>query len=126
MDALFTTHYAGSKVEVYPNAVNWSFAFKKNSIPLSQIASIEVGIPLYAQVIIETTGGKKFKIPVAPGQKKKLRDAILDAQSGTSNQGNQEPDNHISDLEKLAELKEKGIITEEEFAEKKKSILDKI
>ncbi|MFT4146787.1 MAG: SHOCT domain-containing protein [Mobilitalea sp.] len=33
------------------------------------------------------------------------------------------PDNSFSDLEKLAELKDKGIITEEEFQLKKKQIL---
>lgn len=80
--ALFKTDYAGSKVEVHPGYVQWKMMGKKQTIPLAQIASIELGIPLYAQVVIETTGGKKFKIPVAPGRKQPLMDAIYAAQSG--------------------------------------------
>jgi len=82
MGALFKTNYAGSKVEVFPGYVQWSMLLQKKTVPLNQIASIELGIPLYAQVTIETTGGKKFKIPVAPGQKRPLMDAIYAAQSG--------------------------------------------
>lgn len=36
---------------------------------------------------------------------------------------NSEPKHSLNDLGKLAELKEKGIITEEEFSQKKKEIL---
>lgn len=115
----------GSKVEVFSNRVDWSLAFKRNSVPINTVASIELGIPLYAQVIIETTGGKKLKIPVAPGQKKKLRDAIYEAQSAPQNPVIEKPSN-LDELEKLAQLKEKGIITEEEFETKKKVLLEKI
>lgn len=34
--------------------------------------------------------------------------------------------NYLEELEKLAQLKEKGIITEEEFLESKKKILNKL
>lgn len=78
---LFETSYAGSKVTVYKSHIEWKMLFKKKSIPISQVASVELGSPLYAQVIIETAGGKKFKIPVAPGKKKPLHDAILHTQA---------------------------------------------
>jgi len=121
MEPIFKTSYLGSTVKVYPTHVEWGFLFKKQSVPINQIASVELGIPLYAQVVIETTGGKKLKIPVGIGEKNKLKDAIYSAQSG----GGQRKDtpSEINDLEKLAELKEKGVITEEEFQQKKKQIL---
>lgn len=78
---LFQTKYLGSKVKVYKNRVEWKLLLQRKSIPIGQIASIELGIPLYAKVTIETTGGKKFGIPVAPGKKKALQDAIFNAQS---------------------------------------------
>lgn len=81
MQPLFKTSYAGSKVEVFSGYVQWKMLMQKKTIPLNQIASIELGIPLHAQVVIETTGGKKFKIPVAPGKKQPLMDAIYGAQT---------------------------------------------
>jgi len=41
-------------------------------------------------------------------------------------QGENHKSNNLGNLEKLAELKEKGIITEEEFIEKKKKLLEAI
>jgi len=52
-------------------------------VPISQIASVELGIPLYAVVTVETTGGKKFTIPGVPGKKRALENAIYFAQSAT-------------------------------------------
>lgn len=124
MKSIFSTNYLGSKVEVFDNRIEWSLAFKRNSVPINTIASIELGIPLYAQVVIETTGGKKLKIPVAPGQKKKLRDAIYEAQSAPQGQSNEK--SNLDEIEKLAQLKEKGILTEEEYNEKKKQLLDSL
>jgi hypothetical protein len=120
-DPIFVTSYAGSKVTVYQDRLVWQMLFKKQTIPISQIASMDTNIPLYAGVSIETTGGKRFKIPVQPFAKQKLQDAIDNARcGGSSTQG---ATNNIDDLGKLSDLKEKGVITQEEFDAKKKQIL---
>ena len=53
--------------------------------------------------------------------KTKVNNIISNGFSSANNSSNQTSD--LNDLEKLAELKTKGIITEEEFALKKKQIL---
>lgn len=108
----------GSTVVVYDNRLEWKMLLKKQSIPINQIASVDTTIPMYMGVVIETAGGKKYKIPVS--QKKELEDAIYEAQAG-GHQGS--GSQSIEDLEKLAELRDKNIITEEEFQAKKKNIL---
>ena len=59
------------------------------------------------------------------GAGKKLRDMIREAK--TSSQQTVLTEKSIPEqIEKLAELKEKGILTEDEFKEKKKELLDKL
>ncbi len=78
-DLIFETKCMGFKTTVYANRVAYKFILgSETSIPIKQIASVEVGMPLLQQVIIETTGGKRHKFVVAVGQKDKLRDAIYD------------------------------------------------
>jgi len=120
MSPVFETKYAGSKVRVFPDHVEWKMLFKSQSMPINQIASVELGIPMYAQVVIETTGGKKFKIPVALGQKKPLQEAIL-AQMQRKPSG--QSTSALDELKKLGELKQNGVITEEEFQKKKQELL---
>lgn len=120
---IFQTNYLGSKVIVHDNRLEWKMLFQKQSIPINQIASVDTTIPLYAGVVIETTGGKKYRIPVKLSDKKKLEEAIYKAQE-KSQATNSGKSNNLNDLEKLAELKKKGIITKEEFEAKKKKILE--
>lgn len=115
---IFKTNYLGSKVVVYDNRLEWKFLLSKESIPINQIASVDITIPLYAGVVIETTGGKKYKIPVKFCHKKRLEEAIYQAQGGFSKEKE-----GIDSLGKLADLRDKKIITEEEFNAKKKQIL---
>jgi membrane protease subunit (stomatin/prohibitin family) len=49
--------------------------------------------------------------------------ANADAAQSQNNPADDQKKDPAADLEKLAELKEKGIITEEEFAAKKKQLL---
>ena len=64
-DIIFETKCAGFKVTVYSNRVAYKFFFgSETSIPIKQIASVEVGMPLLQQVKIETTGGKIYKLVV--------------------------------------------------------------
>lgn len=80
-EPLFETSLMGSKVKVF----NTHIAYKETlrgevSIPLDQIASVELARFL-GQITIETTGGKKIKIPVNMKDKENLRDAIYSAKS---------------------------------------------
>lgn len=81
-ELLYETKYLGSSVKVYKNRIEWKMLLQKKSVPISQIAAVELGMPLHAKVTIETTGGKKYGIPVMPGKKQPLQDAIFKAQSG--------------------------------------------
>lgn len=122
-EPIYKTSYLGSKVTVYQNRVVWKKLIQQITIPIDRIASIDTKIPLYAGVVIETTGGKKYKIPVQPFAKSKLEEAIYQAQSSNA-QGTETKSSNLDDLEKLAELKDKGIVTQEEFDIKKKELLD--
>lgn len=119
---IFETNYLGSKVSVFNNKIEWKMLFQKNSIPINQVASVDTTIPLYAGIVIETTGGKKYKIPVKLSDKKKMEEAIYEAQQNNSG-ANKNQSNNLDDLEKLQNLKQKGVITPEEFEKKKKQIL---
>lgn len=81
MGALFETSYLGSKVEVFATYLQWTMLTQKTTVPLAQIASIELP-PLLFQVVIETTGGKKLKIPVSGDHRKQLMEEIYAAQAG--------------------------------------------
>ena len=119
-EPIFQTSYLGFKVAVYSDRLVYRELWQKNTIPIQQIASVDLGMPFYGQIIIETAGGKKFKIPVKNSAKKKIDEAINQAKSQI---GQPVKQNDLGDLEKLNELKENGIITEEEFRAKKKQIL---
>lgn len=87
MEPLFQTSLMGFRVFVYPDRVAYRKMWSgEQSVPLSQIASVTVAMMGVQQVTIETTGGKKIKMPVALSDKDKLRDAIFAAQSGTKPQ----------------------------------------
>lgn len=75
---IFQTSCMGFKTTVYENRVSYKFLLgAETNIPIKQIASVELGMPLLQQVIIETTGGKQHKLVVEiGGDKEKLRDAI--------------------------------------------------
>ncbi|MFH1444168.1 MAG: hypothetical protein ABIG34_02145 [Candidatus Peregrinibacteria bacterium] len=87
MEPLFQTSLMGFSVTVYPDRVTYRKMWAgEQSVPLSQIASVTVAMMGVQRVTIETTGGKKIKMPVALSDKDKLRDAIFAAQSGTKSQ----------------------------------------
>ena len=71
------------------------------------------------KITLETTGGKKYAVPTS--KKKEVQKAIYDAQAHFS--GNNHQTRDADELVKLNELKEKGILSQEEFDQKKKQIL---
>lgn len=83
--SLFKTNSGGFIVEVFPKYIHLSFiSTGKTMIPINQIASVEI-TAMIRQIVIETTGGKKYKTPVPNNEKQKLRDVIFETMTTLSN-----------------------------------------
>lgn len=121
--ALFETNYLGFWIRVYLNRVEFKSGVGSQSIPINQIASVQLGMMGLMSIVLETSGGKKYKIPCI--KKQEVQQAIYNAQSRpTSNSDTHSVQIGAADeIIKLNELKEKGIISEEEFDHKKKQLL---
>lgn len=92
------------------------------NVPINQVASIQLGMMGYMQIIIETSGGIKYKIPT--NKKKEVKEAIYKAQEAIMNVKSDNSNTSIADeLAKLAKLKESGILTEKEFQIQKANLL---
>lgn len=118
-EPLYETNYLGFWIKVFKNRVEFKSGVGTQNIPISQIASIQLGMMGHMQVVIETTGGKKYKIPCI--KKKEVKEAIYNAQEAFSS-----PQNNTSlvdELTKLSKLKEQGVLSEHEFEEQKKKLL---
>lgn len=118
-EPLYKSSYMGFWISVYPNRVECNAGFKLNSIPINQVASVEA--PILSKVVIETSGGKKYEIPTL--KKKEVQQAIHDAQANFSGNKASTQSSGSDEIARLYELKEKGIISQEEFDQKKKQIL---
>jgi hypothetical protein len=71
-------------------------------------------------ITLETTGGKKYSIPT--NKKKEVQKAIYDAQASLAG-GITTKTTSADEIAKYNDLKEKGVITKEEFEQKKKQLL---
>ncbi len=116
----YETSYMGFWIKIYSSRVEFRSGATIQSIALNQIASVEQGSFGFSKITLETTGGKRYSIPTS--KKKEIRQAILDAQSKHTSNG-QARNSDADELEKLNNLKEKGVITEEEFKAKKRQLL---
>ena len=117
-EPIYQTSFMGFWIKVYPTRVDFKTTYGSQSVPLNQVASVEAGM----QFSLVTTGGKKYIIPVPTGKKKEVQRAIIDAQAHLTS-GSPSQVSAADELEKFHELKEKGIITQEEFNRKKKDLL---
>ncbi len=117
---LYETSYVGFWIKVYPNRVDFKAGVGSQSIPINQIASVQLPMMGIWKITLETTGGIKYAIPTS--KKKEVQKAIYDAQSHYSGNGHQQTSD-ADELTKLNDLKEKGVITDAEFKAKKKQIL---
>lgn len=79
MDPIAQYKYAGNRVDVYENRLEWTppggFLAKKELIIFRNIASLEKP-PMLACLDVFTNDGKKHRIPVAPGDIAKLKEQI--------------------------------------------------
>lgn len=118
---LFQDKYMGSTTSVYNSHIEWGMMGKHESIPLSQVANVELP-PLILQAVVETTGGKKVKIPLK--NREGFKSAVMGALNaqGSGNHSASAP-SAADELLKFAQLRDSGIITEAEFEAKKKELL---
>jgi hypothetical protein len=105
------------------------FGLKQVELPLSQISGLshKIGL-LFGKIDIHTSGGHQEIDQLPKTEVKNLANVLSDlvaaartpaAQQPTSGTGN----DVVSQLERLAVLKEKGILSEAEFADQKRKIL---
>lgn len=124
IEPIYESNSMGFEVKVFWNRLEFKTFAGSETVPINQIAGVQLGMMGYWQVIVETTGGRKIKIPTH--KKKELREAIYKAQEmfhhsqGSVNNGG----SVAEELSKLHDLKEKGILSEEEFEAQKKKILN--
>jgi hypothetical protein len=118
---LYATSYIGFYIRIYPNRVEFRAAPGRQSIPLAQIASVQLGMMGIWQITLETTGGQKYSIPTK--HKKEVQQAIYNAQARFLNSASAPSTSAADEIAKLHELKEKGIITEADFEKRKNQIL---
>lgn len=109
------------------------------TIPLDSVVTVSIEKPFlktpYLQVITagmvpqkgdNLKGASANVVLIQPGSMSKaktLQEYVATYKSKSKVTVSQQNSSNIEDLEKLAELKEKGIITQEEFDAKKKQIL---
>lgn len=80
MAPLFETSCMGFTVTLHSGRLCYRpMGMGEQCIPLSQISSVAVAMPLMQTVTVTTTGGERIKMVVRLRDKKKLRDAIYEA-----------------------------------------------
>ena len=123
---IFNKNQGGFHIKVFRSHIecrdqHWA----KRSIPISQVANVSLPV-LSTNVHIETTGGVIIKVAI--WDRKGFRNAIFTAMNsqGAPMKVESTAISTADEIKQFAELKEKGIITEEEFIEKKKKLLEAI
>ncbi|MBI2593259.1 SHOCT domain-containing protein [Candidatus Daviesbacteria bacterium] len=132
MNILLKTRCTKGHLIVYEDKVSIEMSLlgshNENSLPYSQITGCEVKttmaeIPILskgaATVKVYGLGDQKLEAPFVTLKEAKKAKELIDARVGKGNAQS----GGVGDLEKLAELKDKGIITQEEFEQKKKQLL---
>lgn len=118
----YASSYMGFYIRIYPNRIEFKAGLGEQSIPLAQVASVQVARMFVYQITLETTGGQKYGIPVK--NKKEVQQAIYQAQSRFLNAGSAAQSPSVADeIAKLHDLMQKGIIGQEDFERRKRQLL---
>jgi hypothetical protein len=120
-DPIYQTSSLGFWIKVYSNRVEFKSGVGSQSIPINQIASVQLAMMGIMKITLETTGGMTYSIPT--NKKKEVQEAIYHAQARLTGNSNHHTD-VADEITKLNALKEQGILTQEEFDRKKKQLLD--
>ncbi len=119
-ETIYESHHMGFWIKVYPNRVDFTDGLGSNSIPINQIASVQLDRMGFLQITLETIGGRQYTIPTA--KKRGVQQAIYDAQASLGANSS----DHVStadEIVKFYNLMKKGIISPAEFDMKKKQLL---
>ena len=104
------------------------YGLKQMEMPLAQITSVshKTGL-MFGEIEVDTAGGKKKIEQISKKDVPKVAAIISDLLKQIHSTSSSPVSNSMTDiatqLEKLADLKEKGILTEEEFQEQKAKLL---
>lgn len=131
---LYVAQHMNFKTRVYINRIEYSGSFGKNTLPIEQVAWVKLRHG-GTGVILETTEGKRVVMVVKPADRLAFADAVIKVQAMQPKKGKfrdtqtvridqlERFSEGVDELEKLAKLYDKGIITKDEFDAKKKQIL---
>jgi hypothetical protein len=108
-ETIYESHYMGFWIKVYPSHVDFKDGPGSNSIPINQIASIQLDRMGLLQITLETSGGRKYTIPAM--KRKGVQRAIYDAQARLAANRNSQA-NTADEIAKLDDLTKKGLITQ--------------
>lgn len=132
--ALYITQHLNFKTRVFINRIEYSGSFGKNVLPIEQVAWVKLR-HAGTGVIIETAEGKRVVMVVKPKDRLEFAEAVLKVQAMQPKREKFKDENTVridqlekfsegvEELEKLAKLLDKGILTQDEFNAKKKQIL---
>lgn len=131
---LYVAQHMNFKTRVYINRIEYSGSFGKNTLPIDQVAWVKLRHG-GTGVIIETTEGKRVVMVVKPADRLAFANAVIKVQAMQPKKGKfrdtqtvridqlERFSEGVDELEKLAKLYDKGIISKDEFDAKKKQIL---
>lgn len=131
---LYTTTHMNFKTRVYINRIEYSGSFGKSVLPIKKVAWVKLRAS-GTGVILETTEGKRVVMVIKPVDRLSFADAILKVQALQPKRAKFQDTQTIridqlerfsegvEEIEKLAKLYDKGILSQEEFEAKKKQIL---
>ncbi len=132
--ALYVTQHLNFKTRVYVDRIEYSGSFGKNVVPIEQVAWVKLRAG-GTGVIIETIEGKRIVMVIKPKDRLEFADAVLKVQAMQPKRQQfkdtktvridqlEKFSEGVDELEKLAKLFDKGILSQEEFDTKKKQIL---
>ncbi|MCA9348008.1 SHOCT domain-containing protein [Candidatus Saccharibacteria bacterium] len=132
--AIYSSNHMNFKVKVYINRIEYSGSFGKSVLDINKVAWVKLRHG-GTGVIIETTEGKKNVMVVKPSDRLAFTDAILKVQALQPKRKQfkdtqtiridqlEKISEGVDEIEKLATLYDKGILSQEEFETKKKQIL---
>ena len=123
-EPIFNVGTLGFRVIVYSNRIEYKPIFGKKIIPLNKINDIEIP-PVWGTswVNIVLNSGEKIQITVGTNNVKKFISVVSDLLEKNKNVSSIST-NALDELEKLAKLKDKGVVTQKEFNLKKKQLLN--
>jgi hypothetical protein len=106
-EAIYESHYMDSWIKVYPSHVDFKDDKGLKSIPIDQIASVQLVRMGLLQITLETSGGRKYTIPAM--RRKGVQRAIYEAQEQlTANSSSQA--NTADETARFYDLTEKRLI----------------